>query len=62
MIPREFDIFEKFPDGSTIWRVTVDGELEAKRKLDEFAKRSKDQFYMIEIEDHVLAATRPTSD
>ena len=55
MMRREFDIFEKFHDGATIWRVSVFGRFEAERKLNELAERSENQFYMIEIQDHVLA-------
>lgn len=52
---REFDVFEKFPDGATIWRASVYGRFEAQRKLDELAERSKNHFYMIEIDDHLLS-------
>jgi hypothetical protein len=32
---RDYDIFEKFPDGSTLWRACVAGQYEAQRKIAE---------------------------
>ena len=55
MTRRDFDIFEKFPDGSTLWRACVCGQFEAQRKLDELAERSENQFFMIDIQGHVLS-------
>jgi len=52
---RDFDIFEKFPDGSTLWKACVRGRFEAQRKLDELAERSENQFFMIDIQGHVLS-------
>jgi hypothetical protein len=52
---RDFDIFEKFPDGSTLWRVCVRGRFNAQRKMDELAEQSENQFYMIDIQNHVLS-------
>jgi hypothetical protein len=51
---RDFDIFEKFSDGSTLWRACVRGRFEAQRKLDEFAERSENKFYMLDIQEHFL--------
>jgi hypothetical protein len=45
----DYDIFEKFPDGSTIWRVCMSGRFEAERKMKELAEHSKNQFYAIDI-------------
>jgi hypothetical protein len=47
---RDFDIFEKFPDGSTLWRACVNGRYEAQRKAQEFAEHSENEFYMIDIQ------------
>jgi hypothetical protein len=52
---RDFDIFEKFADGSTLWRACVRGRFEARRKMSEFAERSENEFFMIDIQNHVLA-------
>ena len=45
----EYDIFEKLPDGSSIWRVCVPGQYVAERKLQELAEHSVDEFFAIEI-------------
>jgi hypothetical protein len=55
MIRHDYDIFEKFPDGSSLWRVCVRGRFEAQRKMDELVERSENQFFMIDIQDHVLS-------
>jgi len=44
-----FDIFEKFPDGSTLWRACVSGRYETQRKIQEFSEHSKNEFYAIDI-------------
>lgn len=48
-MPREFDIFEKFSDGSTIWRACVSGQFEANRKLQELSEHSDNEFLAIDI-------------
>jgi hypothetical protein len=45
----DYDIFEKFPDGSTIWRVCVSGQYETERKMRELTEQSKNEFYAIDI-------------
>ena len=50
----EYDIFEKLPDGSSIWRVCVPGQYEAERKLDELAEYSENEFFAIEINSRKL--------
>jgi hypothetical protein len=47
---REYDVFERFPDGSSIWRATVSGRFETQRKIQEFAEHSPNNFFTIEIE------------
>jgi hypothetical protein len=56
---RDFDIFEKFPDGSTLWRATVRGRFEAQRKIDELAERSENQLFMIDIQHQVSSPVMP---
>ena len=46
---REFDIFEKFPDGSTVWRICVCGRYETERKLHSLSEHSENEFYAIEV-------------
>jgi hypothetical protein len=55
VIRRDYDIFERFPDGSTLWKACVRGRFEAQRKIDEFAERSENQFFMIDIQEQFLS-------
>ena len=50
----EYDIFEKFSDGSSNWRACVPGQVEAERKLDELAENSENEFFAIEINSRQL--------
>ncbi len=52
---RDFDIFEKFSDGSTLWKACIRGRFEAQRKMNELAERSENEFFMIDIQNHVLS-------
>ena len=45
-----FDLFEKFPDGSSLWRACVLGREGARHHLMELAKASKNHFYTINVE------------
>jgi hypothetical protein len=47
---RNYDIFEKFPDGSTLWRACVAGRYEAQRKMQAMAEFSDNSFYAIDIQ------------
>ena len=47
---RDFDIFEKFPDGSSVWRACVSGQYEAQRKIQELAESSENEFFGIDIQ------------
>lgn len=46
---REYDLFEKFPDGSSLWRASVSGLVNARLYLHELTRKSKNQFYAIDI-------------
>jgi hypothetical protein len=46
---REYDLFEKFPDGSSLWRVSVSGLGNARVQLQELTAKSKNQFYALDI-------------
>jgi hypothetical protein len=54
MMQPEYDIFEKLPDGSSIWRVCVPGQYVAERKLQELAEHSVNEFFAIEINSRQL--------
>jgi len=45
-----YEVFEKFPDGSTLWRMSVRGRFEANRKKDELAERSPNEFFIIDVQ------------
>ena len=47
---RDYDIFEKFSDGSTLWRACVTGRFEALRKIQDLAERSENNFFIMGIE------------
>ena len=46
---REYDILERFPDGSSLWRACVYGRYEAQRKLQDLAEHSESEFFAIDI-------------
>ena len=46
---RKYDLFEKFPDGSSLWRACVLGLGGARLHLQELAKKSENRFYAIDI-------------
>ena len=61
---RDYDLFERFPDGSTLWRACVAGRYEAQRKMQELAEHSENGFFLIDIQAEVLLprmSTRATS-
>jgi hypothetical protein len=51
---RPYDVFEKFPDGSTLWRACVNGRYEAQRKMHELAEHSGNEFFLIDIRAEVI--------
>jgi hypothetical protein len=65
---RDYDLFERFPDGSTLWRACVAGRYEAQRKMQELAEHSENGFFLIDIQAEVLlprmsarATSRPST-
>jgi hypothetical protein len=45
----DYEIFEKFADGSTIWRAVVSGRFDAQRKIQELSERSQNEFVAIDV-------------
>ena len=45
----EYDLFEKFPDGSSLWRDSIHGIEKTRRRLKELARVSVNQFYAINL-------------
>jgi len=56
---RVYDVFERFPDGSTLWRACVSGRFEAERKVDELAEHSGNEFFIMDIEADFQPTTSP---
>ncbi len=46
---RKYDLFEKFSDGSSLWLACAYGQEAAMYHLREFAKKSKNHFYAMDV-------------
>ena len=46
---QKYDVFEKFSDGSTVWRDFVLGIETTHHRLQELSKKSKNRFYAINL-------------
>lgn len=46
---REYDLFEKFPDGSSLWRASVLGLEGTQVYLRRLAEKSGNRFYAIDV-------------
>lgn len=55
----EFQIFEKLPNGSAIWRASVRGRYEATRKLQELAELSENEFIVSGDPPEELVPSKP---
>ena len=53
----DYDIFQKFPDGSSLWQLCVTGRYNAKRKLQELAEISRNEFYAVDIASGEILST-----
>jgi hypothetical protein len=49
---RNYDIFERFPDGSSLWQACVRGQFDTRRKIHELAEHSKNEFFVIDLTLH----------
>ena len=45
----KYDLFEKFPDGSSLWRACVVGLEGAQRHMGDLAMRSPNHFYAMHL-------------
>jgi hypothetical protein len=52
-----YDVFEKFSDGSTLWRACVSGQYEAQRKMQELKESSENEFFTLNIHVHSYKPT-----
>ena len=59
---RDYDIFEKFQDGSIHWRATIHGRFESQRKMHKLAERSENEFVAIDIQAQELLPFHMKSD
>ena len=58
-------VFEKFPDGSSLWRACESGPHAGERKMQELAKRSGNEFFAVDTQVGATAnglATNATAD
>ncbi len=44
-----YDLFEKFPDGSSLWRASVVGLESTRSHMFDLAQRSPNQFYAMHV-------------
>ena len=45
----KYDLFEKFPDGSSLWRACVIGLEGTRLHMSDLARRSSNQFYAMHV-------------
>lgn len=55
---RDYDVFEKFPDGSTLWRACVTGRYEAQRKMQELREHSENEIFILDIQAHAFVPAK----
>jgi len=56
---RDYDVFEEYPDGSTIWRGCVFGMGNVESKLRELAKETSNKLFALNLQDRTLPVIRP---
>lgn len=56
---RDYDIFEKFPDGTHIWRSFVKGLIEARARVAQLSETSPNEFYAIHTPSGDIVARSP---
>jgi hypothetical protein len=54
-----YDLFEKFPDGSSLWRACVVGLKGTRLHMSDLAQRSPNQFYALHVESGKLVPLDP---
>lgn len=54
---RDYDIFERFPDGKVFWRETVVGREESLRRLRDFFSASDNELFAMYIPTKEVIAT-----
>jgi hypothetical protein len=56
---RDYDVFEEFSDGTTLWRACVFGMANVEIKLRELAEQSSNKFFALNLQDRTHAVIRP---
>jgi hypothetical protein len=54
-----YDVFEKLPDGSTLWHTFLIGRFEAHRRLQELAEYSENECFLVAVTTTDLPAVVP---
>jgi len=54
---REYDLFEKMPDGSLLWKTSVHGHENAIRALKELASKTRNEVRVMHLLTQALIAT-----
>ena len=54
---RQYDIFERFPDGELLWRAVKVGREQSLRKLQELAARSRNEVLAMHVPTKEIIAT-----
>jgi hypothetical protein len=55
----DYELFEEFADGSTLWRASVFGMKAVESKLRELARRSENKFFALCVKDQKCSVIRP---
>ena len=58
----EYDLFEKFPDGSSLWRDSELGFEPTRLRLQELAQRSENEFYALNVTTGEILASNSERD
>ena len=56
----KYDLFEKFPDGSSLWRACVIGLEGTRLHMFDLARRSPNQFYAMHVVSGKIVRPRPS--
>lgn len=57
---RDYDIFEEFPDGSTVWRACVFGMDNVELKFRELGRETSNRIFAISLRDQSVPVIRPS--
>jgi hypothetical protein len=61
-VNRDYDIFEKLPDGSSVWREMVVGRETARLRIQGLAKLSSNEFFAIHTPTKEIIAHENVTD